>query len=247
MTVKVQADLVAPSADFARVLGRGAKVQQAASLQGTGGAAFQAWMARNQAIAAGAVTAGVKAGAEGLKTDLRARLIQGGLGERFPNAIRSAVYPQGRDSLGAAGWVFAKGKRTLQILEAYASGATIRARGGRYLAIPTAAAGRSGGRFARMTPAAWRYRRGTALRLVVPRHGKAGTLLLVARLRPGTGKRGGYRVPSAAALRRKDYDWVVVFVLVKQVEVPQRVRIADLGALWAGRIPALIERALPAL
>jgi hypothetical protein len=241
--IRIQAGLVAPSGDFVRVHGRTIKRQAVGELQGTAGDKFKAWVEGNVEIAAAATQAGVGAGTEGLKTDLRNRIHEAGLGEKLPNAVRSQVYPGGgRTSLKAAGWIYTKGKRTLEILEAYANGATIRAKGGRYLAIPTPAAGKAGGS-ARMTPAAWRYLRGTPLRLVAPR-GKP-YLLLVTRLRQSKGKRGGYRNPSPAALKRKDFDWVVVFILVKQVEVRRRLNVDGLGEFWAGQVPALIERALP--
>lgn len=248
MPIKIKAELVGPS-DFGRALARSSKRQQVAALQvpagGGGGAQFQSWIRRNAQVAAGAVTAGVAAGTEGLKTDLRRRIIEAGLGEKLPNAVRGEVYPRGRDSLQAAGWVYTKGKRTLSILQAYSQGATIRARGGRYLAIATPEAGLGGGRNARITPSAWRYRRGVPLRLIVPKD-KSKPLLLVARLRQGKGKRGGYRVATPAAIKRKDFDWVVVFILVKQVQIPARLTIDDLGQFWADQIPALIDRALPA-
>lgn len=246
--IKIQADLVPPRDKGAPAFGPNLKRQLAASLQGPsgqgGGEKFQAWIRRDAAVAAGAVTAGVDAASAGLQTDLRRRIIEGGLGERFPNAVRRELYPRGKASLGAAGLVFAKGRRTLQILEAYANGATIRARGGRYLAIPTEAAGKSGGRWSRVTPSSWRYRRGSPLRLIVPKD-RSKPLLLVARLRQSKGKRGGYRVPTPAALKRKDYDWVVIFILVRQVQVPKRVDIEGLGQYWADRVPDLIDRVLP--
>ena len=224
--------------------GRSIKRQAVGELQGSAGDKFKSWVDGNVEIAASAVKAGVSAATEGLKTDLRNRIHEAGLGERLPNAVRSQVYPGGgQASLKAAGWIYTKGKRTLQILEAYANGATIKAKGRRYLAIPTAAAGKAGGRGGRMTPVAWRYLRGTPLRLVAPR-GKP-YLLLVTRLRQGKGKRGGYRNPSPAALRRKDFEWVVVFILVREVNVRQRLKVDGLGEHWAGQVPALIERALP--
>lgn len=244
MAIRIRAELIAPSDDFVRVHGRSIKTQQVASLHGSGGARFKAWTERNLQVAAAAVTAGVGAAAVGLKTDFRRRVHEAGLGERFPNAIRSEVYPgAGKSSLRAAGWIFVKGKRTIDILDAYARGATIRAKGGRWLAIPTPAAGNAGGRWSRMTPAAWRYRRGTPLRLVAPR-GKP-YMLLVTNLRLSKGKRGGYRNPSKTALKRGDYESVVVFILVRQVEVRRRLSVDGLAELWVGRVPDLIEKALP--
>ena len=55
-----------------------------------------------------AVTAGVRAATLGLKAELRAQVTSAGLGQRLANTWRSRIYPEGQQSLGAAGFVWSK-------------------------------------------------------------------------------------------------------------------------------------------
>lgn len=92
-----------------------------------------------------ATTAAVAGATEGLKIDLRKQLwSHGGFG-RFPNAIRSKVFPgRGRYSRRAAGSITAGGKTVRNdgyatveaILGAFTVGAVIKPKNGRALAIP---------------------------------------------------------------------------------------------------------------
>lgn len=249
MTIRIAADLLPPreapgfaawrdrpKGDFLTGIGARARIS----------GPFQEWMGRNVAVAAGAVTAGVRAATDGLKADLRRAIIGGGLGDRLPNAVRSQVFPRRGVSLSAAGWIFVKGKRTREIIDAYATGITIRARGKRFLAIPTAA-GR--GLIKARGGAAYlsgRYGLGIETRLVVPRD-RNKPWLIVANLRQGRGKRGGYRKPTAAAIKRRDFEEVVLFILVPEAKVRKRFTIDGLAQRWADRVPGFIEQALPEL
>lgn len=247
MAIRVKADLIAPAGGRNLDWHRRYKGSNVIGIRASG--VFQQWVAENAAIAAIAVTEGIKAGTEGLKTDLRRAVIEGGLGERLPNAVRSEVYPRNKASLDAAGWIFTKGVRTRQILEAYANGATIRGKNRRFLAIPTEAGkglvqARGGAAFLSHS-----YGLGIATRVVVPPKGasRPGVLWIVADLRKGKGKRGGYRKPTAAARKRKDTEEVILFILVPQVKVQRRISIDGLAQQWIGRVPGLIERALPSV
>ena len=60
------------------------------------------------AAAERAVTAGVRAATDGLKTELRRQIIGAGLGNRLANTWRGEVYPKGQPSIGAAGFVWSK-------------------------------------------------------------------------------------------------------------------------------------------
>lgn len=247
MTISIKADLVAPSGAPRDLAWR--RKFNGSNLLGikANAGAFERWVGENAAIAAVAVTEGIRAATEGLKTDLRRAIVQGGLGEKMPNAVRSEMYPRNGVSLNAAGWIFTKGRRTRAILEGYANGAVIRAKGGRYLAIPTDAGkgmiqARGGAAFL-----SGRYGLGIPTRLVVPPKGaaKQGVLWIVADLRKSRGKRGGYRKPTPAAQKRRDTEEVVLFILVPQVSVQRRIDIDGLPEAWINRVPALIERALP--
>jgi Family of unknown function (DUF6441) len=63
-----------------------------------------------------AVTAGVRAATLGLKTELRAQVTGAGLGQRLANTWRSTVYPEGQQSLGAAGFVWSKAPNLIRLL-----------------------------------------------------------------------------------------------------------------------------------
>jgi hypothetical protein len=195
-----------------------------------------------------ATTGGVGAATTGLKTDLRKAIADGGLGGRLANAVQSATYPKGgKPSLNAAGFVYVKGRRVKDYLDAYAEGAVITAKNGsKYLAIPTDnAKGLIGGsgRSAAVSAGGWRYRTGVPT-TVIPTGDPAAPFVIVANLRRGRGKRGGYRAPTASALKRGDTERVVLFVLVPLVRVPKRISTEGLAQRWADRVPDLIEQAL---
>jgi hypothetical protein len=92
-----------------------------------------------------ATQAGVRAGTEGLRRELREALNGAGIKPVVGNMIAQAVYPKTGASLGAAGTVFGRGERAQFILWALSQTEAIRAKGGRYLAIPTSY-NRAGGR-----------------------------------------------------------------------------------------------------
>lgn len=187
-----------------------------------------------------AVTAGVAAATDGMKTDLRAMIESAGLGERLPNAIRSNVYPPGRPSLHAAGFVYPRGKGAQQILDAFSLGVSIRSSRGRFLAVPTPEAGvAQGGR--RITPALWEQKTGLPLHFIYRRGAPS---LLVADLRAKSGKRGGFAKRSARGTGRGDAT-VVIFILLPQVTLSQRLHPERVAGLWSDRVPDLIERAFP--
>lgn len=62
----------------------------------------------------------------------------------------------------------------------------------------------------------------------VPIRGRNGLALLVADLRQGRGKRGGYRKLTEAAQRRGDYESIAVFFLVKSTRKSKRLHGAEL-------------------
>nr|WP_298685225.1 DUF6441 family protein [uncultured Dongia sp.] len=253
MSIRVKAEIIPPT-EAPR--GRATSSFQKGSFMsgmrvtGPGGTGpFQEWLARNANIAAAAVTAGIKVATEGLKTDLRRAVVAGGLGDKLPNAIRAEMFPRNGASFAAAGWIYVKGVKTRAIIEAYANGAIIRAKGGRYLAIPTEAGkgllkARGGAAFVSSS-----YGLGIKTRLVVPKASNAkGTLFIVADLAVGRGKRGGYRKPTPGKRARRNIEEdVVLFILVPQATVKRRITIDGLPELWAARVPGLIDKALPDL
>src|SRR5579884_2686399 len=99
------------------------------------------------------VTAAMRQVTEGLKVDLRADVVDAGLGQRLANTWRGKTYPEGGISLEAASFVWSKAPN---IVDAFDRGVTIKSSRGPWLAIPTAAAGMKGlsatGAMKRITP-----------------------------------------------------------------------------------------------
>ena len=104
------------------------------------------------AAAERAVTAGVRAATDGLKTELRRQIIGAGLGNRLANTWRGEVYPKGQPSIGAAGFVWSKAPGIVRL---HAEGAVIRSKQGLFLAIPTPAVGKYGDARQKITPGSW--------------------------------------------------------------------------------------------
>ena len=113
-----------------------------------------------------AVTAGVRAATDGLKTELRRQITGAGLGNRLANTWRGEVYPKSGQSIAAAGHVWSKAPKLVRL---YAEGAVIRSKAGLFLAIPTPAAGRYGDARRKITPGAWERIHGLRLRFVYRR------------------------------------------------------------------------------
>ena len=110
-------------------------------------------------MAAMGAVAGVAAA---IKADWRDQIVRAGLGDRLAKSVRSETYPKGKSSLNAAGMVWSKAKK---IIGAFETGVEIRAKNGRWLAIPLPAAGTGRGN-SRFTPGEWERRRGIKLRFV---------------------------------------------------------------------------------
>jgi len=174
-----------------------------------------ALIAREIAAGERAVSAAMREAGSDLKGAWRRQITGAGLGTRLANTIRSQVYPRAASSLNAAALVWSKAP---VIVGAHDTGPLIRSRNGFWLAIPTAAAGKSlrGGR---ISPAEWERRTGLRLRLVYRRSGPS---LLVAEGRLNTKGR-------AAASRSKTgrgLTTVPIFLLVPQVKLAKRLVLA---------------------
>ncbi len=200
-------------------------------------------LAEAETEAARSVTGAMREVTEGLKSDLRADVVDGGLGQRLANTWRGKTYPEGAVSLEAASFVWSKAPN---IVDAFDRGVTIQSSRGFWLAIPTSAAGVKGigttGAMKRITPGGWERRTGMRLRFVY-RRGRPSLLVAdSARLskkglaRPNIGRtRGG-----AQFTRLKGRSTVVVFILVSQVTLRKRLDIGSAAQRWADRVPGLI-------
>ena len=195
--------------------------------------------------AARSVTSAMREVTDGLKSDLRADVVDAGLGQRLANTWRGKTYPEGGISLEAASFVWSKAPN---IVDAFDRGVTIRSGRGLWLAIPTPAAGVKGisatGAMKRITPGGWERRTGMRLRFVY-RRGQPSLLVADnARLsskglaRPNIGRTRA----DAQFTRLKGRSTVVVFILVPQVTLRKRLDIAATAQRWADRVPGLIAR-----
>jgi hypothetical protein len=200
-------------------------------------------LAGAEAQIARSVTTAMREVTEGLKTDLRADVVDAGLGQRLANAWRGKTYPEAGASLEAASFVWSKAPN---IVDAFDRGVTIRSSRGFWLAIPTTAAGLRGlspeGARKRITPGGWERRTGMRLRFVY-RRGQPSLLVADnARLskkglaRANTGRtRGG-----AAYTRLAGRSTVVIFILVPQVTLRKRLDVEAVAERWASRVPGAI-------
>jgi Family of unknown function (DUF6441) len=197
-----------------------------------------------EADAARSVTDAMREATTGLKGDLRADVVDAGLGQRLANTWRGKTYPEGGTSLEAAAFVWSKAPN---IVDAFDRGVTIKSSRGFWLAIPTSAAGLKGisatGARQRITPGGWERRTGMRLRFVY-RRGQPSLLVADnARLnkkglaRPNIGRTRA----CASYTRLRGRSTVVVFILVPQVTLRKRLDIASAAQRWAGRVPGLIE------
>lgn len=152
-------------------------------------------------------TAAVARETRALEKEFEAATLSAGLGQGMAKSWQSRVYPVGKPSLGAAGQVWSKAPKALR---AHAEGATITAKGGRFLAIPSpeVRAMRGSRNQPAPTPADVERRLGVELVLVV----KRGKRFLVAPSRDKARKRTGpkrlfiafFLVPRAVIKKRLD-------------------------------------------
>ncbi|WP_416914250.1 DUF6441 family protein [Seohaeicola sp.] len=176
-----------------------------------------------------AVSAAMREAGTGLKTAWRSQITGAGLGRRLANTIRSQTFPKSGDSLNAAALVWSQAP---VIVSAHDTGPLIRSKSGLWLAIPTAAAGKST-RGGRITPGEWERRRGLRLQFV---YRKRGPSLLVAEGRLNS---RGLGVASRSKTGR-GLATVPIFLLVRQVKLTKRLDLVRDAERAVDRIPGLI-------
>ena len=176
-----------------------------------------------------AVSAAILEASSGLKSDWRREITGAGLGDRLARTIRSAQYPKGKASLNAAALVWSNAP---VIVGAHETGPLIRSKSGLWLAIPTAAAGKSA-RGGRITLREWEQRRGLQLRFV---YRSRGPSLLVAEGRLNS---RGLGVASRAKTGR-GMATVPIFLLVRQVKLAKRLDLSRSAEAAVTRIPGAI-------
>jgi hypothetical protein len=182
-------------------------------------------------IAAGekAVSAAMREAGGSLKSAWRTQITGAGLGTRLGNSIRLATFPRTSNSLNAAALVWSKAP---VIIGAHDTGPLIRSKDGFWLAIPTAAAGKST-RGGRITPGEWERRTGLRLRFIYRRRGPS---LLVAE---GLLNTKGRAVASRSKTGR-GVATVPIFLLVPQVKLRKRLDLARDAERAVDSVPGLI-------
>jgi len=123
----------------------------------------------------------------------------------------------------------------------------IRSRRGRFLAIPTQNAPRSGTDGKRISPSTFPEHRFGPLRFVPRSSGPS--LLVVDSLRASFGRktgelRGFRRATDRARRSGQGLTTVVMFLLVPQVKVSKRLDVGRAAERWSAELPALVERQL---
>lgn len=185
-----------------------------------------------------AATNAVRQAARGVEKDLEAATANAGLG-RLAKSWQSRVYPE-QPSLGASGLIYAKGgDRTVGALIAYATGARIVPKFGKYLWVPTEAVIKREG-----TKISVRdfEEAGIALRFVPPRGARRWPLLVADGFVAGR-KAGSFRAGTERRVKSgRGIASVVMFIGVRQVDVAKRFDIGVVAARGhaelAGRIAA---------
>jgi len=175
-------------------------------------------------------------------------------GNRLPKTWRARVFPERGDSLEAAGWIQT---RAPKIVGPASTGATIRARNGKWLAVPTREAGRFGlrrdanlsfgqtintrGAKERITPGGFERRTGMKLRFVYLGPSRAVLVVDQAQLTRGTATpyRGRGR---GARLYGPQGKTIVVFTLVPQVRMKKRLDLDAVASRGGDRAVAAILR-----
>lgn len=203
---------------------------------------FRRMRVDRDAVAMG-VTRGVDRAGKLLKQAWRAQVVGSGLGRRLANTIRQQTWPDPKTGVGSADAASMVWTRAPEIIAAHDKGMTIKARRGRFLAIPLEAAGRGpGGR--RLSPAEWSRMRGLDLRPVPIDRGRIMLVADGARLTP----RGYVRLNRR---KRRKTDGiktgevsVPVFLLVPQVTLPKRLDLKRDGDRVTALTPKIIDRAI---
>lgn len=164
-----------------------------------------------------------------------------GLGRRMGNTIRDKAYPEKGDSLGAASIVYSRAS----YMYVFEDGVTIRAKNGKWLAIPTQSVPKHG-RGNRWTPEEVERRWGVTLRFV-RRNGGVHLLVLDGARVSKTGRVSTIRASKAtknmgARSSLSGRATVVMFLLIPQVSIRKRLNFAAIDEAWGNELPNLIVR-----
>ena len=159
-----------------------------------------------------AVTLGISAATNGLKSSLREQVRSAGMSSRMANTWRGVVYPKGKQSISAAGQVYSNAEK---IMLGFEEASYIRGKAGLWLAIPTEAIPKRA-RGKRMTPALYEQMKGVRLQFVYRRNN------------------------CSLLVHTKKKKTVIAFILVPQVKMPKLINFATESERWQNKVPSLI-------
>ncbi len=174
----------------------------------------------------------------GLKKDLRGDITGSGMGVRLSRTWRSNFYEDRKNTI--SGFVYS---RAPQIIESFDQGTLIKAKKGKYLAIPTKNAPKRINR-RKPTPKNYVENKGP-LRFVKTR---GGTAFLVADDRRAsysrkTGEFRGFRKASKRALKTgKGLTTVVMFILIPTAKMPKKLDVQKIADQWGIKHINLLEQ-----
>lgn len=157
---------------------------------------------------------------------------------------RSQVYPRGRATMTPAAMIFSKAP---MIVSAFENGAEVKSPDGFWLAIPNPAVWPTRIRRRRNGPSVVSLgeARFGKLRMVFLK-GRRDLALLVADVRRGRGKYGGFRKATGAAMKRGDYEEQAIFFLVPKARLPRLLKGETIRARAERNFPTDFQRAFDA-
>jgi len=192
-------------------------------------------LAGAEADIAASVSAAVREATQLLQDEARRQVEEAGLGTRLARTWRRQVFPTTRDSVDAAGWIYTKAPKLIDVFD---RGATIVPLGGRrYLAIPTENVPLK--RRRRMTPleveAAFNQD------LIIRQNAK-GTVLGFVNVLQSRNLRGFRRATARRLAQGRGLKLVLMFVFVRQAVLRKRLNLAALEAPALARWPGLLAK-----
>lgn len=205
---------------------------------------------------AAAMTLAMNEVVEGWKREIRALVRQNfrrtptqarSKGLNFEKSFQGDTYPpkkRRRVSFNPAGFLNAKA----DYAGVFEDGDTVASgRQRKYMAIAMPAAKKLGLDYGlRQTGGGFRYSKASGVEAAEQRYGalrilpsKNGNKILAASVRAGGSLLGGKR---GAKTRGKKRDFIPLFVLVKRVKLPRKLRFVPIARRWLYRLPHIVER-----
>lgn len=176
-----------------------------------------------------AVQSAIAQATNGLKLELRQQVINAGLGKRLSNTWRSAVNPNGKNSINASGAVWSTAR---EIIDSNTKGSTIRGKNGKWIVIPLEAAGKI--KHGKNMLKDWQAKYGR-LRFIYGKNGK-NSYLVAENMRARKGKRGGFTKASDKAISKGTVATVPIFLVIPQAKMKKRLNPQSAFEKWNSKL-----------